>query len=1286
MANSPISANDLTLLRSDQYVSDIALHIVPLQTVQTGTILTVPVVSPFVEFTWDGAPGNIEVGQMVKIVNGDTLKTWAVIRKLPSGAALFISTTPLGSAGTSTQIENTIQVGDTVTVYTHRPMWGMYSRIASSIFYKSWDIPYTDQNENVPPVSNSGTWQVAKLASGVSTQPFTLPKEGANTSFAFGGFTISSYLWTLPSGVTLASGFNLTDDVIDVDAVAGRHLVSLTVTDSNANTHTSHLWLFVSDGTTGTSLSERYVIDDMSGSSTRQGTEITFTITGENLKDVFYPSAAIVLKQWIKYDSSDLSDGVLIDTFVGYITHDGLNITHDGDIGTATITFASPVLIAKSIVQPSQSLEDVTSPSHWAECNVNLSNPRGHLFYVIQWHTPNLLSMHDFDAPFATPRKKFGTFNTNNLGAAMKVTSDYIAGNLGSTADGKTIMRENPLYMSNTDRNAVANIITWQEQDIDPQRGFSYIKRMGAQLAESFTGAFSYDGTARKAWAAAKFWGQGKNKATLVNFIVTVAQGITRIKEVIGHYHAEQNSDTRTIHLNLNGLQDVIDPSSMLWVSLNVSSDFDPHGDGFANKRMLPISVDRAWSIDDNGVALELTLNVQPETFGQAGEEVLIGSASTHLSGGWSVAEDVPFSPSQDRGTFGTLLTLHDVNGKFAYTPDRFTATVEYTDLSASVDNETVNDWDVDWNSLYFNGNDPTQAIGVYAVTTTGTTLNVWYFADILNSTFATIIQTYTMNDSSCTSEARLECSETTPTYCAVAWHDQTGTEFGYSSDGGATWQAKANVGSTVSDTANDNAPLAMDIDGTVTIISAPDSTPEYGMYKASTVGGAFTEITNTERTSAPQPMAKIEPDGTKGYISTIDTVGGTGIQTVTFDSGGAAYTASTTGTASVTTGGNGGNCYRATSLAPSEYIQVTFDAGVASSLVNLSFEYYFSDANVNSIQIQLVVDGSLVGLAYDLFVEDAWTFEGMFTVDDFPAAGQVFGVRLTADSAPFTMTDVRIDNMIVTQGTFTEHDVTFDAGGGAYSVATNGTAAIAAVGNPDNAYQATALAANTGYIEVEVDLGASYPLAHIEFDHKEIGGGNNPSVQLYVDGSTHGISHTLPTISVWRSFKNLTDVLPATGQIIKIRVTAGSGSPPTDLRIDNFVVSYEVTGTSMQLFGVDPITGAAVWTDITPATDESPERPHDLSIGLIDNQVIDVVSGTSKNWYTSLNSGTSFNTSESSSDKRTFLTAGETVLEGGDGEVKISYDSGTTFEDITGNLASVWGGTIGIIKRIFAL
>ena len=1144
MATSQISGADLTKLRSNQYISDIALHITPLTVIQSGTITAIPTLSPYVDITWSGSTSNIAVGQMVKITDGSTLKTYGVIRKAPSGSTLYISATPLGSAGVATRIENVVAVNDTVTVYNHMPIWNVFSRIADGVFYKSWDIPYTNQNSQPPPVCNTGAWQVAKLASGVSTHTFTLPRNGVNTSFALGSATITSYLWTLPSGVTFDTGYSSTDDVIDVVAEAGYHQISCLLTDSNSATHTAYLWLFVSNGATGTSLSERYPITIDSDTQSRKGREISFTITGDNLQDVIYPSAGIVLKDWSVFGGESLTDDVPIDTFIGYVSHDGLSFTHDGNIGRATVKAVSPFIYAEKVGQPLQALEEAASPAHWAQCTSALSNPRGYAYYAMKWHAPNILNMHDLEADHTTPRRQFANFNTNTLAAAIQVSALTIGGNIGSASDGTTVLKLNPMYMDNTDRNALDVVIAWQEEDI--QSLLEYDKRFGGGFSESRVGGFAFDGTTSTAWLAGKRWGQGVSVTTSPNVSVTVAEGVERIKAFSGHYLAEQNADVQGIPLELNGFQDVIDPAYMLWNRLNISATFDPNGVGFDNERMLPNQVTRLWELTDSGWMKRMSITLQPETFGQAGEEIPIISGAAWLLNGMSAALPVQHVPLQSDSAFGGvgMMLLHDDNGKLAICYNFLATILSYTDLSPFVDNETVNDWSIDWNSPYFaNGNDITKAIGLYAITTSGTSLKVWYFADILNNTLATNIQTYTMADSSCTSEARINCSETTPTYVGIGWHDQTGTEYGYSDDGGTTWQAKSNIGSTVSDTANDNAPLGMDIDGNIALISAPDATPEYGIYISSSVGGAFSAVTNTERSSAPQPLVKIEPQGTKAYISSISD--SPPLSNVTFDAGGSAWAAGALNSpgSTVQSGGNPDDCIRNTNQSFSEYIDIDIPFGVSKTVVEIQFDIWTNNPTKTTINI---------------------------------------------------------------------------TGGGTFSALTAGV-----------------------------------------------------------------ISSTWTTVK-W------TDVqpgdLPITNTEIYIQTVNNAVGAAIETRLDNIIVTESGAASSPQLFGVDPVTGAAVWTDITPATGETPARPYDLSIDMIDTLVLDTVSDNSNNWYTSTDGGTTWGTSESSSNKRAFLTAGDSLLEGGDNEVKLSVDGGTTFEDITGNLATAWGGTIGIIKRILAL
>lgn len=1187
MATAAVTGSDLTNLRTgDHIIDDVALHITPLVTVQTGTVSSVPTFSPYTQvgITWDGSHSDVSVGQMVTFASSGDVIAYAVVRKAPTASILYISTTPIGGSGYASDIQSAIAVSDTVTVYNHRPLWGMPSRIASRTFYKQWDVAYTNQNSQPPPVANAGAWQAAQVAVGASAS-FQLPRSGTNTSFNFGSATTSSRLWTLPSGVTLQGGYSTSDDVIEVDADAGRHLISYTHTDSNGKSHTAYTWLFVSDGSTGASLSERYSVNINSDTQTTQGRVMSFTITGDDLNDVLYQGAGVLFREWSLFNGSSLTDGVLIDTFIGYIASD-LEITHDGNIGTATFTVESPFLYAARIPQPSQVLVESASPSNWSQATSSLTNPRGFLYYAIKWHTPTLLDMHDLDAPYTEPRRKDARWQQGSLQSAMQTAAEYLAGTIGSSSDGTTVLRSNPLYMDNTDRNAIANIITWLDRDI--QAPLVYTRRYISQLAEVRSGAFAYNGTQVKAWLAGKFWNQGVGTGTMPNFTVTTSDGLARVLEVVGHFYAEQNRDIIEYPIALNRNRDIIDPAYRLWNSLTISSDFDTYGDGISSVRGLVIRVEREWQNDQYGWRKSIQLGMQPETFGQPAEEIPIANAKSYQLNGYSITTPSNFEPNQDDSAFGgaPIMLALTSNNTLGITYNYLTQSPQWASLSPFVDDESINDFSIDFNSDYFqNGNNPSYALGLYVVTTSGTTLNVWYFPDILNSTSGSIINSETMNDSSNTSEARIEVSETTPTLVIVAWHDQTGVELTRSTNGGSSWSSKANIGSAITDTDNDNAAIGLDIDGTNQIITAPNSSGEYGLYLATTAGGSFSRLSNSVASDSPYQMVKIIPDTDDVYASTGDAA--ITSDTITFNS------------------------------AVDDY-----DAEVNASQPSLTRPYVWIDylGGIGSVPTIASTGGNP-------------TYHVERQPDSSSSTGQILQLKIIIASntspTPNTVTSLQFD------------------------------------------YYVNSSSASKFQIYVNVDDEDDVT----NYDHTITGltGGSWQTVNVNSD---------IPfPIDIGKSSSTGNDIFIS----FQANTTIDWTTENADIRFDNIVIGltdpFAAGGGSSVLYKITDFDGVNTWTDITPASNEIPVRPHDLALDIVNSDTLNTHIPTSNKWYQSTNAGSGWTTVATSSDKRVFYSAGTAILAGGTGTILLSLD-GTTYEDKAGDFA-IAVGAMGTIKRI---
>lgn len=866
MAQSALSGTDTARLRAYQYIDNLMLFVTPLETVVSGTITAISNKYPTVALTvsWAGSTSAVAVGQYFRIYNGSTIVSNGIIRKAVSGSNCYISETPLGAFGFATNIESAITTGMTIVIYSHHAMFSLNSRISNKVFYKYWDVPYTNQNEIEAPVANTGEWQGKRLAQGETTARFILPRDGNNISWRLGNEFLAggSYEWELPTGVSFVTGYDGSEDVIEVDAEAGSHLIKLTVFNAGQS-HTAYCWVFVSDGTSGLDLNEVYGIEPPQDnhSLALKGRDVSFTLYGENLDSVLYVGAGVLLKENAVYDGESLTEGVGIDSFVGYITE--LNLEHDGNIGKATFKVVSPMILAQQIIQPSQRLSLVNEAASWNQMESVLANVRGFVYYLIKWTLPALMDMHDLDVPYAYESHVRRVLEVNNrsLQANLQTVADYISGNIGSASHGATVIRRFPQYMSNSERNAIANITTFLDTDI--RAPLTYFKRFYNPTGEVRGGAFIDGGTGKpKAAYGARRWGQGAGSSEMTNFVVTPTQGEAEIKARVGHYMAEQNAAIPEMGVDMLRNQDVIDPVYLCWYNLTVSSDYDPLGVGLSAVRFFATEVAREWSLENGDLRKRIRLIGQRETFGQAGEILPIANANGLSQGGYSIGSPVIFAPNVSSGMFGgaqraMLAIALNEEGQCAITFNYQSPEPSWAFLNSGTDDLPIHDFDFDFGSAFFaSGQNPAAALGLYAVTADAGDATVWYFPDILRSNLAQELETYNLPDGTITNAARIKCSETYPDLVIAVFKDGTGTRYGRSTDGGSTWGSLSRVGNAITDISdNDNAPIGLAVFGQYQFVSAPNSSAEYGVYRATTAAGSFTKMTASQDSGAPHPM-----------------------------------------------------------------------------------------------------------------------------------------------------------------------------------------------------------------------------------------------------------------------------------------------------------------------------------------------------------------------------------------------------------------------------------------------
>lgn len=129
-----------------------------------------------------------------------------------------------------------------LTVYDQWLAWSVRQRIVPPTIYKDYDIAYTDQTEQWPPMALMGD-NVCKLWVG---NPTSVYFDGSASYAVDAGATIASYAWTFGDGGTSTAATPGNHNY----TAAGTYYATLTVTDSNGKTHLTRRIVSIPDPTT----------------------------------------------------------------------------------------------------------------------------------------------------------------------------------------------------------------------------------------------------------------------------------------------------------------------------------------------------------------------------------------------------------------------------------------------------------------------------------------------------------------------------------------------------------------------------------------------------------------------------------------------------------------------------------------------------------------------------------------------------------------------------------------------------------------------------------------------------------------------------------------------------------------------------------------------------------------------------------------------------------------------------------------------------------------------------
>jgi hypothetical protein len=643
-----------------------------------------------------------------------TVICWGVLNYDNAANIIYTDVKSDGDFGYATNVGITIEDDDVVRVYRNRPNWAMISRVTEAgIQAKRWQNYYTNEGSTPPPVCIMGHDQQQDVDTGTGLATFSFD---ASDSYAWEGTaTISTYLYTLPTGASVTGG-SINTSAVTFTIAAGIYTVQCTITSSSGISRSGYRTIYANDTSSNKSFGENYPIEAIGGDTTdMDGWEGQFTVLGD-VSSVIYPGAKCHWYVPVYYDGSRLTDNdAFIDVFVGYLS--AINITTDSNkVKRSTLTFSSPLKLGKMLPSATQMIEEVATPSAWTEVIAGLSDPAYAGYYVLQFHT-TIIDNHDllYESAIRDLRRRVFGFPADNITAHLQIIGQIMSGDIGCRSDGTITLTQEPSLQKTADRDSRDDKFTWTEDNV--QDALTISPTFRPKIAYLIMAAVAYDGnptkpmTAYAAKAPGYAQAQGVTKTNLPDISITVEGGAAELYGIVGHMFALLNNPLSKLDVPVSKMFDIGEPADPDWHTLNISeSDYLPiNMDQFgvrwsSTMRMRPTRITRTWTRTNGAWTKNIKQQNRIESFGQAGvfHPTYKGELQPYVDplSGWLVGLDITMPdlnldfdtaggglPSS--GGWGEGWAFNDF-GVSAYSADWNSSQPSYTGANANVTGEVV--------------------------------------------------------------------------------------------------------------------------------------------------------------------------------------------------------------------------------------------------------------------------------------------------------------------------------------------------------------------------------------------------------------------------------------------------------------------------------------------------------------------------------------------------------------------------------------------------------------------
>lgn len=365
------------------------------------------------------------------------------------GHARIRSTAFTGVSGTITVAENSHinwQDGQYLTAYKYWEVNPVYPRIiknpnnpTSVIFYKDYDILYTNQNSKLGAFIQMGSHRVGLLDNG-STQLYWSASGTQNVM----DLAIDTFAWEFEGG-SPASGSSAIPGMVTY-TTPGDYVTRLIVTSATGTiSDTSYRYVSIRDkiGYGGNTPVVRWEMDNLTGSRAEGGYSADFTVY-DNFD--IHGNDIIMLHSDDWYGSTNVSlggngKGQPNMFFVGHIEKDSIKFDYKNSKVEFSVTSITGIM--KETVGFSVSVESKVTPSTWYE--LLKMNCRRALYHYLRWHSTTMKVAdvefigEDYNIQF------FDADRTSTFDATDELMRGALIGNVCADRQGKIYMEVEPM-------------------------------------------------------------------------------------------------------------------------------------------------------------------------------------------------------------------------------------------------------------------------------------------------------------------------------------------------------------------------------------------------------------------------------------------------------------------------------------------------------------------------------------------------------------------------------------------------------------------------------------------------------------------------------------------------------------------------------------------------------------------------------------------------------------------------------------------------------------------------